>query len=342
MATKERDNALNPEEELKKLREKTDRDELGELRRGVLGGYKSRDVASYVERLKDQLQTAEKTYKNRIAELAQEREKLRADCQELASRLAILESRESEEPPRAAEPDDAIGTEELIRRADESIAEMRGRVEALEAELAEARELNGRTLSEKDGLQLELDELQARLAAEATEHDRLLAESRRQSCELRDQFEALARANNGLADQLEISKRNILEAVSEKDALAEVNEQLRGALNALAVKADAAVQENETLNAQLADEREQSQRYRTLLESLADNLSRVRAADRMLDERVVEMDKTLNWGAGQASKPATGVHKRTKAELLDFNEGKGPAVRELVTELKKIQGGLVK
>ena len=299
-------------------------------------------MAAYVERLKDQLQTAERTFKSRIAELSCERDKMKAENSELASRLKMFEAETGENHAEGIKGGEAPGPDpaELIRIADESVAEMRGRIGELEAELAEARGLKERLSEEEGSLRDSLDDLRAQLDAESAEHDRLLNEAHRQNRELSGQADVLARANAGLTDQLEASKRNILESLAEKDALAEVNEQLREALNGLIVKAGAAVQENGELNALLSAEREQLQRYRALWESMGDSLARVRTAGRMLDERVIEMGNTLNWGAGQASKPPSGSHGKTKAELMDFTEGKGPAVRELIDELKGIQGGL--
>jgi chromosome segregation ATPase len=339
MNTKEPETAVNTEEELRRLRDKTDKGEIGELRHGLLGGYRSRDVASYVERLKGQLQTAERTFKSRIAELAQEKEKLKGEYNALAARLAFYESAAKEEHTGEADGDGG-GAGELIRIADENIAELHGRVDALETELRHANEQKQCLYAGRDGLQAERDELRARLEAEAKEHSERLEESRKEHKALHGQMESLARANGDLADQLEISKQNILESISEKDALAEINEELREALNSLIVKADAAVDENDDLNARFAAEREKSQRYQALYDSLSGMLARVRTAGRLLDEKVEEMEKTLCWGNGQASKPTTGAHKRTKAELLDFTEGKSAAVKDLIGELKSIRGGL--
>jgi hypothetical protein len=90
MEAKEREAALNPEEEFKKLRDKTDREELSELKHGLMGGLKPKDVEVFVARLKDQMQTAERTYKNRISELTGERDQLRDERDDLQSRLDEL------------------------------------------------------------------------------------------------------------------------------------------------------------------------------------------------------------------------------------------------------------
>jgi len=333
MNTNELEVALNPEEELRRLREKSDRDELVEMKRGLFGSYRSRDVAQYVDRLKDQLQTAERTFKGRITELEAERDKVKAENATLSQNLA--QAAKTQEKPASA-PAAPVKDES----AGEGMLALQREVDELREQLRQAREQKESVLSGKDGLQSELDGLRARLDAEIAEHDRLIAESNRENKALNDRIEALVRANGSLADQLEVSKGNILEAIAEKDSFADENAQLRQTLNILIVKAEAAVDENEALNARLDAEREQTQRYRALYESISDCLARVRAAARIVEERVAETDKTLSWGAGQASKPATGEHKRTKAELLDFNEGKGPAVRELIGELKSIQGEL--
>jgi chromosome segregation ATPase len=335
MAAKEQENALNPEEELKKLRRKTDRDELGELHRGLMGGYRSRDVAMFVERLKDQMQTAEKTFKSRISELTQEREKLKSECGELSARLKKAETAAKE--TKAAKQDEAVAVAD--RAPGEADPELQVRVEALQAELQQALEQKETLAAERDDMHAALEVANAKLETEAGTLSRQLEEAARENKALKEQAEALTRANAGLSAQLETSKRNILESVNEKDAFAQVNEQLREAMNCLLVKAEAALQENEALNARLNEEREQTQRYRALFDTMGDMLARVRTAGRMLDDRVDEMGKALSWGNGQASRPATGAHRKTKAELLDFTDGKGSAVKELMGELKSIQGG---
>lgn len=334
MAAKEQETALNPEEELKRLRKKTDRDELGELHRGVLGGYRSRDVAAFVERLKDQMQTAEKTFKSRIEELTREKEKLKGECGELSAKLKKAEAAAKE--TKAQKTGEAEADNRAPAGGD---PELQGRVEALEKELRQALEQKEALADERDDMRAALEEARAKLETEAGALSRQLAEAGRDNKALREQAEALTRANASLTAQLETSKRNILESVGERDALTQVNEQLRGAMNSLLVKADAALQENDALNARLNEEREQTQRYRALLETMADMLTRVRTAGQLLDDRVEEMGKALSWGNGQASRPATGAHRKSKAELLDFTDGKGQAVKDLMGELKSIQGG---
>jgi chromosome segregation ATPase len=334
MAAKEQENALNPEEELKKLRKKTDRDELGELHRGLLGGYRSRDVALFVERLKDQMQTAEKTFKSRIAELTQERENLKGECGELNVKLKKAENAARE--TKAAKPAETAAPD---RAAGEANGELQVRIEALENELRQALEQKESLAAERDDMHAALAEANAKLETEAGTLGRQLAEAKSENKAFKEQVEALTRANASLTAQVETSKRNILESVNEKDALAQVNEQLREAMNCLLVKADAAIEENDALNARLNEEREQTQRYRALFDTMGDMLARVRTAGRLLDDRVDEMGKALCWGAGQASRPATGTHRKSKAELLDFTDGKGSAVKELMGELKSIQGG---
>lgn len=325
--------ALNPEEELRRLREKSDRDELVEMKRGLFGGYRGRDVAAYVERLKDQLQTAERTFKGRIAELEAERDKYKNENAILAQNLAQAAKTQEIPAPAPAAP--------VKDESDDSrVVALQSEADGLREQLRQAREQKESAVTGKDGLQSDLNGLRARLDAEIAEHDRLIAESNRENKALNDRIEALIHANGSLEDQLEVSKGNILEAVAGNDTLSDENAQLREALNSLVVKAGAAVDENGALNARLDAEREQTQRYRALYDSISDCLSRVRAAARIVEERVAETDKTLSWGAGQASKPATGEHKRTTAELLDFNEGRGPAVRELIGELASIQGEL--
>lgn len=165
MDTKETATAVNPEEELKKLREKTGDDELAELKHGLLGGYRRQDVALYVGRLKGQLQTAEKTFKNHIVEITAEKDQLRYERDTLIARLTQLESvpdsilkAELQQAKRAAEgflADKGTLEEKLhaiSRMSDESIAEMQAKTESLEEQLRQAQERIGELQAEKDGI----------------------------------------------------------------------------------------------------------------------------------------------------------------------------------------------
>ncbi len=179
---------LNPEDELKRLREKTGQQELTELKRGLMGGYKQKDVAAYVERLKNQLATAERTYKARISELSQEKDQLRFERDGLQSRLKQLESEpasdelksELHQARQVAESflADRGSLEEklkyMTRMSDEAVAALQQRVEELEAGLALAGERNEALVYEADAAREEQREaFEKELAALAAEREGL-------------------------------------------------------------------------------------------------------------------------------------------------------------------------
>jgi chromosome segregation ATPase len=461
--TETTETAVNPEEELKKLREKTDKDEMTELKRGLLGGYRSRDVAQFVSRLKEQLQTSEKTFKNHITELGAEKDQLRIERDALLAKVALYESSENQksEAEFAFSKDDASKRElhasilkselqqakrtaegfladkdslesklrDLSQLADENIAELQGRLDILDAELkqateisstlsaeketfqaqleAQAGEANARaaaleqqidSLSEKlqltqqqrDGLQVHKDALQGELAARAKEYEEStsslsqqmiqleeqlvagesqaadfeaklddtlkkldrkveenlqlrsqLSETRQENCRLNVQVDNLTCENNGLATQLEVARQNILKLLSDKEAIEDINGQLRDALNNLLVKADAIIRENTVVASQLDTERDKVQQLQAMHEKLCDMLMRVRMANQLLDERIIDMDKALAWGSGQMVKPNTiAKHRNTKSEMLDFTDGKSTALKDIISELNSIQNNL--
>jgi chromosome segregation ATPase len=161
---------LNPEEEFKRLREKTGQQELTELKRGLMGGYKKKDVAAYVERLKNQLATAERTYKARIAELSQEKDQLRYERDSLQSRLRQTESEPASDELKTALQQaqqvaesflaDRGSLEEklkhMTRMSDDAVNSLQRRVEELETALAQAGERNEALIYEADAARLVL------------------------------------------------------------------------------------------------------------------------------------------------------------------------------------------
>jgi chromosome segregation ATPase len=392
MDTKQRDNAASPGEELKKLREKTDKDELAELKRRLLGGYRRGDVDQFVSRLKDQLQTVERTFKGHISELTEEKDRLRSERDDLLAKVAMYESAASAKPAEdpndlksmeeyaaalkaelleaksaldsaAAERDELSGKlQALSALADESAADLESKYTGLQARLddqaheyeAAAAGLRGELqaletrLGEKDEetavLAGRLEEAEKKLARKSEEAQQLkgqLAETRQENCTLTERTAELERENEGLAAQLDVAKQNILRLISDKEAAEAANGRMREAMNSLVVKADAVIKENAVLVSQLDAERGRAQQYQAMHEKLSDTLARVRMASAMLDERVMEADKTLAWGSAQAAKPAAAGRRRAeKADLLDFTDGKSEALHDIICELNSIQNNL--
>ena len=138
---------------------------------------------------------------------------------------------------------------------------------------------------------------------------------------------------------MEAARQNILRAMAEKEEAEALNTRLRDALNTLVVKADAVIKENAVLAAQIDAERGRTQQYQAMHEKLADTLARIRMAGAMLDERVLEADKTLAWGAVQAARPASSS-RRGRKDVLDFTDGKSDALHDIICELNNIQQNL--
>lgn len=438
MNAKQQETAVNPEEELKKLREKTDKDELAELKHRLLGGYKKGDVDQFVSRLKDQLQTVEKTFKSHISELTLQKDQLRGERDALLMRLAAYESASNEGrewiPPDAAVTiagDEALQSElldakrsaeglladrasleeklqQLSRLADGDIAELKSRIVELETSLKEARSQCEGLAADKNALQAQMESqakdsealcealesektaLQEKLSELTGEHEAAvanlgaqikemegrmadeeyaaaesgkkledarkklikkdedilqlkgqLADTRKENCKFAEHISGCEREIEGLASQVEVAKQNILRLLADKEVVETMNTRLRDSLNTLVVKADAVIKENGVIAAQLEEERDRAQQYQAMHEKLTDMLARVRMANKMLDERVLDMDKSLSWGSGQISKPVAGARRRgTKAELLDFTDGKSTALRDIICELNSIQNNL--
>jgi chromosome segregation ATPase len=413
---KQIETAVNPEDALRKLREKTDKDELMELKRGLFGRYRNRDVVQYVARLKEQLQTVEKTYKGHIAEIVQEKDAFRAERDSLLGRLCLYESAAKETQGAENSPtggctemsahasmlaselqqakhaakeilEDKGSLEEklaeLAALADENIAGLQCKIEALETELKQALDDNAALELVKGALQQQLtvltdehekvletmlgqikgleEQLSAAEAAYAdlesnledtvrkldkkTEEGLLirsqLSDTRQENCRLNVQVEAQSRENESLTAQVEVAKQNILKLLADKESAEALNAQLREALNSLVVKADAVIKENSVLLVQLESERDRVQQHQAMHDLLVDMVTRVRMANQLLSERLADMDKSLSWSSGQLSKPLTGAQRRnTKAELLDFTDGKSAALHDIITELNSIQTNL--
>jgi chromosome segregation ATPase len=355
MDTRKQANALNIEDELKKLREKSDRGELMELKRGPFGGYSNKAVALYVARLKEQLQTSERTFKSHISELTAEKDGLKAERDALQSKLAAYENGAKAKP--AVEVPHAVDDE--LRLAEQLRAGLQQEKDALQRQFAEQAgdyglkaqeyvmrisELEDR-LAEDQGLadeyERQLDDLEKkfeRSTEEGRKYQSQLSETRQENCKLILQTETLSREIEGLSAQLEMAKRNILGLISDKEELESINVQLRESLNSLVVKADAMIRENNLLNTQLETGRAKVQQYQAMHEKLSDMLMKVRTAGQMLDEKVVEMDRALSFGDGQIAGPrASATRPASKAELLDFSPAESTALQDVASELASIQ-----
>lgn len=352
MDTKNQAAVLNVEDELRKLREKSDRGELMELKRGPFGGYNTKEVKQYVSRLKEQLQTAERTFKSHIAELAGEKDMLKAERDALQLKLsryeAAAQGKERQAPDESAagihtqaamDPKPALQArfaeqaEDYGMKAEEFSLRTGELEERLAAEQNAAEELE-RKLEDADR-KIE------RLAEEGRQMRSQLSDERQENCRLNVQSENLKREIDGLSTQLGVAKQNILRLISDKEALDGIISQLKDALNGLMLKADALMRENSLVSSQLEAERAKMQQYQTMHDKLSDMLSKVRTAGQMLDERVVELDKALSWGEGQMSRSRVEAPRRvTKAELLDFSAGKSSAVQDMVNELGVIQANM--
>lgn len=357
---KEQAVAVNPEEEFKKLREKTGKEELSELKHGMLGGYRRRDVELYVTRLKCQLQSMEKTYKGHIADLTQEKEQLRYERDVLQGRLARQEEApapvlqtELQQARRAAEGflADKDTLEEKLRyitlTADETIEELREKTETLEAELAREHELCDGLQAEKEGLLVQLEAQSQKFLDRETALRRELEDvkcrveaEQARSAAHDTQMEEAAKQTEELIAQLDVARRNISALLAEKEAVCATNEQMRKALNSLIVKADAVVKENGVVTSMLESERDRVRQYQVANGKLSDLLARVRTANQLLQERITEVDRMLTPpdGVMQAKAPS-GAPWRGMADVFDFSEAKDP-LKDIVTELNAIQANL--
>lgn len=362
MDTRKQANALNIEDELKKLREKSDRGELLELKRGPFGSYSGKSVSQYVSRLKEQLQTSERTFKSRISELSAEKDSLKAERDALQARLASQES-----GVRAGSAGQGTGAiEEELRQAEKRSAGLQEEKDALQKRFAEQagdygvkaeeyvlriRELEesltqDQELAEEYERNLEdMERKLERLTEEGGALKSQIAELRQENCRLNVQAEGRQREAEGLSGQLNVARNNILGLICDKESLENINVQLKDMLSGLVVKAETLARENGIVNSQVEAGRAKMQLYQTMHEQLADTMAKVRAAGCMLEEKILEMDRTLSFGEGQVSAPRPGGSRpapATKAELLDFAPSNGSvALQDVMDELNAIQAAMI-
>ncbi len=262
---------LNPEEEFKRLREKTGQQELTELKRGLMGGYKKKDVAAYVERLKNQLATTERTYKARIAELSQEKDQLRYERDSLQIRVRQAESEPASDELKTALHQaqqvaesflaDRGSLEEklkyMTRMSDDAVNSLQRRVEELEAALAQAGERHEALIYEAEAAHEEQREAFAKeLAALAAEREglqvqmeALTARSEQTEAWLRGELQETSARLDAAHVRLADADGRVEEAARQLDGLAQENTALTAQVETARQNISALLREKEAVEA---------------------------------------------------------------------------------------------